>query len=86
MKTPITLAALLLVGSLGISGCSGDNNEVNVEVMQNNPENYMPELSPEQQAEIDKTKQMLGNRGWLNLKPKEDAKDDAGKDTPPSSD
>jgi len=86
MKTPITLATLLFLGSMGISGCSGDNNEVNVEVMQDNPENYMPELSPEQQAEVNQTREMLGNRGWLNLKPKEKSNEDAGKDTPPSSD
>jgi len=86
MKTPLTLATLFLVGSMGISGCSGDNNEVNVEVMQDNPEHYMPELSPEQQAEVNQTREMLGNRGWLNLKPKEESNDDAGKDAPPSSD
>jgi len=86
MKTLLTLATLLLVGIIGIIGCSGDNNEVNVEVMQNNPENYMPELSPEQQAEVNQTREMLGNRGWLNLKPKEESNDDTGKDTPASSD
>jgi len=70
MKTPLTFASILLFGSMGISGCSSDNNEINVEVMQNNPENFMPELSPEQQAEVDQTKEMLrNNRGWINVKP-----------------
>jgi len=82
MKTLLTLAALLVFG-MGISGCSGDNNEVNVEVMQNNPENYMPELSPEQKAEMDRQNQVLKNRGWLNLKPKEEpAKNEAGTEPP----
>jgi len=85
MKISLTLAALLVFG-MGISGCSGDNNEVNVEIMQNNPENFMPELSPEQKAEMDRQNQVSRNRGWLDLRPKDASNDEPGKDAPPSSD